>query len=80
VGLRSRARDTEAVAATAKGCFAGSLVMRNSSSPPTVMVVDDEPTIADSLSLILNNRGFRSVAVYSAEEAIAALRPSIQKL
>lgn len=47
--------------------------MESTSSPRAVMVVDDEPTIADTLSLILNNQGFKAVAVYSAEEAITAL-------
>jgi len=35
-----------------------------------VLVVDDEKSIADSLSLILQARGHRARAVYSAEEAI----------
>jgi DNA-binding response OmpR family regulator len=43
------------------------------------MVVDDEPTIADTLSLILNNQGFKAVAVYSAEEAIAAFPAVLPK-
>jgi DNA-binding NtrC family response regulator len=43
------------------------------------MVVDDEPNIADTLSLILNNHGYKATAVYSAEEAIAAM-PAVHPL
>jgi CheY-like chemotaxis protein len=37
-----------------------------------VLVVDDERLIADSLTLILQQRGFHAVAAYSGEDAITA--------
>lgn len=43
-----------------------------------VLVVDDEPSVADTLALILNRSGHESVAVYSAAEAVtvaAQFRP-----
>lgn len=39
-----------------------------------VLVVDDEPLIADTLSTILAESGFSATAAYSAEEALAAAR------
>jgi DNA-binding NtrC family response regulator len=36
-----------------------------------VVVVDDEPAVADSLSMILRASGYESIATYSAEEALA---------
>ena len=37
---------------------------------PKVLVVDDERVIADTLSMILNQSGFESRAVYSGEGAL----------
>jgi CheY-like chemotaxis protein len=45
-----------------------------------VLVVDDERVIADTLALILNQRGFETTAVYSGEQAVeaaVALQPHI---
>lgn len=45
-----------------------------------VLVVDDEPLIADTLAAILNEHGFEAVGVYGGAEAIEAarkLRPEI---
>ena len=36
-----------------------------------ILVVDDEPIIADSLVRILNLKGFEAVAAYSGEAAVA---------
>ena len=36
-----------------------------------VLVVDDEPNIADTLALILRTRGFITASVHSGEEAVA---------
>src|SRR5208337_4969323 len=36
----------------------------------TVLVVDDEHTIADTLAVILNRAGFNASAVYSGSEAV----------
>lgn len=36
-----------------------------------VLVVDDEPNIADTLALILQRRGFITASVHSGEEAVA---------
>jgi DNA-binding NtrC family response regulator len=44
--------------------------MSSDASPMRVLVVDDEASIADSLSLILQTRGHRARVAYSAEEAI----------
>ena len=35
-----------------------------------VLIVDDEPTIADTLAIILNKAGFNASAVYSGTEAV----------
>ena len=37
-----------------------------------VLVADDEPVIADSLALILDQFGYKTTAVYSGENAVAA--------
>ncbi len=37
---------------------------------PRILVADDEPVIADTLAIILNQSGFEARAVYSGEEAI----------
>lgn len=38
----------------------------------TILVVDDERTITDTLAIILRNHGFRVVALYTGEEALEA--------
>jgi DNA-binding NtrC family response regulator len=40
------------------------------SNAPTVLVVDDEKLIADTVVMILNSAGIQAHAVYSGEEAI----------
>ncbi|HEY1984616.1 MAG TPA: response regulator [Terracidiphilus sp.] len=45
-----------------------------------VLVVDDEPLMANTLSLILNQKGFEATAVYSGEMALAVvdvLKPDV---
>ena len=47
-------------------------------SPPeisgkTVLVVDDEPAVANTLAIILRKKGFNAMAVYSGEDAIRAV-------
>lgn len=37
---------------------------------PVVLVVDDEPIIADTIVAILNNKGFAASAAYSGETAL----------
>jgi DNA-binding response OmpR family regulator len=37
---------------------------------PTVLIVDDESTIADTLTEILNQNGYEATAAYDGEEAI----------
>lgn len=39
----------------------------------TILIVDDETTVADSLQLILSSRGYEARAVYSAEQATEVL-------
>lgn len=39
-----------------------------------VLIVDDEPIIADTLCVILTGNGYRARAAYSGEEAISAAR------
>ena len=36
-----------------------------------VLVVDDEPTIADTLARILQSKGYEAIPVHSGEEAVA---------
>jgi YesN/AraC family two-component response regulator len=38
---------------------------------PTVLVVDDEPLIADTLAAILNKSGFCATVAYNGDEALA---------
>jgi DNA-binding response OmpR family regulator len=38
-----------------------------------ILVVDDEHALADTLALILERAGYRSVAAYSASEALIAI-------
>lgn len=40
---------------------------------PRIMIVDDERTIADTLAMILQLKGHETVAVYSAEQAVATI-------
>jgi CheY-like chemotaxis protein len=47
---------------------------------PRIVVADDEPVIADTLAIILNQSGFEARAVYSGEEAVqlaAAFAPDM---
>lgn len=44
--------------------------MSESAAKPKVLVVDDEPVIADTLAMILNQSGFETRAVYSGEKAL----------
>jgi CheY-like chemotaxis protein len=44
--------------------------MPTTTSKPKVLVADDEPVIADTLAMILNQSGFEARAVYSGEKAI----------
>ena len=37
---------------------------------PKVLIADDEPVIADTLAMILNQSGFEAKAVYSGEQAV----------
>lgn len=47
--------------------------MVNPSSPPRVLVVDDETIIANTFALILDGHGFQAKATYSAEQALDLL-------
>lgn len=38
-----------------------------------ILIIDDEPTIADTLSVIFSSSGYDSRAVYSAEQALEML-------
>ena len=40
----------------------------------TVLVVDDEPMIADTLAAILRHHGFNATAVYSGDAAVESAR------
>jgi CheY-like chemotaxis protein len=47
---------------------------------PKVLVADDEPVIADTLAMILNQSGFETRAVYSGEKALevaSSFRPQM---
>jgi len=52
-------------------------LMAVTNGTPCVLVVDDEPIIADTLALILNRSGFSATAAYSGEEA-AEVAPTLQ--
>jgi len=43
--------------------------------PLTVHIVDDDPAVRDSLSLILSLRGYRTATFAAAEDFLAAVRP-----
>src|SRR4051812_7720114 len=38
-----------------------------------ILIIDDEPTIADTLAVIFSSSGYEARAVYSAEEALEKL-------
>jgi len=44
--------------------------MPEKTAKPKVLVADDEPVIADTLAMILNQSGFEARAVYSGERAL----------
>ena len=44
--------------------------MPGNTAKPRVLVADDEPVIADTLAMILNQSGFEARAVYSGERAL----------
>jgi DNA-binding response OmpR family regulator len=44
------------------------------SAPPTILVVDDEPSLRDALTYTLRNEGYRVVAAANGVEAIQAAR------
>lgn len=48
----------------------------STSSRPTVLIVDDEPAIAETLSLILQRAGYRTMIAHSGEEAVERARTS----
>jgi len=48
--------------------------MPDTKTRPKVLIVDDERVIADTLSMILNQSGFESRAVYSGEGALEMAR------
>jgi len=48
--------------------------MDTKKSKPKVLVVDDEPRIADTLAIILNKAGFDASAVYTGSGAVARAR------
>lgn len=41
----------------------------------TVFIIDDDPSVRDSLSLVLSLQGFRTSSFVSAEDFLAALKP-----
>ena len=43
---------------------------------PKIMVIDDQPVIADTLAEILSQNGYDAVALYSAEEALKSVKRS----
>ncbi len=44
--------------------------------PKTILVVDDQPALANTLRVILDRAGYNAIAVYSAAGAIEVLRAS----
>jgi CheY-like chemotaxis protein len=46
--------------------------MPEKNTKPKVLVADDEPVIADTLVMILNQSGFQARSVYSGEKALDA--------
>jgi CheY-like chemotaxis protein len=54
--------------------------MPGTNNKPRVLVADDEPVIADTLAMILNQSGFETRAVYSGEKALemaSSFRPEM---
>src|SRR5580698_11558316 len=51
----------------------GNASMAGNGTIHRVLIVDDEPPIADTLALILRARGYEVRAVYSAEDAIETI-------
>lgn len=45
-------------------------------SPPTVLIVDDEPAITETLSLILQRAGYQCIIAHSGEEAVEQAKTS----
>src|SRR4051794_27728320 len=43
-------------------------------SPKTILLVDDDPTVVQSLNILLTRRGYEVLAVQTMEDAIAATR------
>jgi DNA-binding NtrC family response regulator len=50
------------------------LTLTESHYRPVVLIVDDEPLIADTLVAILSKRNYAATAAYSAEEALVVAR------
>ena len=48
--------------------------IESSDVPPTILIVDDEPAIANSLSLILEHHGYRCIVADSGEQAVELAR------
>jgi CheY-like chemotaxis protein len=44
--------------------------LREAGNTPKVLLVDDEPVIADTLAVILRSHGYRTAAAYSGESAL----------
>jgi PleD family two-component response regulator len=41
---------------------------------PKVLMIDDDPLVADTLAMVLNASGFESTVAYSGEHAVALAR------
>jgi CheY-like chemotaxis protein len=41
---------------------------------PKVLVIDDDPVVADTLAMVLNTSGFRATVAYNGEHAVALAR------
>lgn len=62
------------------GAPGGGLRRRPASGKPRILVVDDERTIADTLAMILETRGYEVTVAYDAETALQKydqVRPSL---
>jgi DNA-binding NtrC family response regulator len=53
---------------------------RKSDGRRTIVVVDDEHVIADTLAAILNSSGFHALAAYSGESALALIAARVPDL
>jgi DNA-binding NtrC family response regulator len=49
-------------------------VEARSKVPPTILIVDDEPSVANSLSLILQHHGYNCIVARTGEEAVELAR------